>query len=153
MITVSYFLHVLAMMTWVGGMIYANLILMPSMTAIDPPQRGRLMGAIVKRFTVLSWSSVIILLITGYIMIPEGMLFNFSISYGVWLNIKILIVLLMIIIGLYITLIISPKITASAPKSDEKPSSDFLRAQKQIPVLALTNMILGILALLCIALM
>ncbi len=151
--TLLYFFHVLAMMTWVGGIIYANLILMPSMTVIDPPQRGRLMGAIVKRFTVLSWSSIIILLITGYIMIPKGVLFNFSISYGVWLNIKILLVLLMIIIGLYITLVLSPKIKASAPKSDEKPSPDFLKAQKRIQILAITNMILGILAVLCIALM
>jgi len=141
------------MMVWVGGLIYTNFILMPSMQAVEPPQRNKLMGAIAKRFTVLSWSCVIILLVTGYIMLPEGMLFNFSISYGVWLNIKILLVLLMIIIGLYITLGVAPKIETLAPKPDEQPSPDFLKVQKKLPVLAIVNMILGILVVLCTALM
>ena len=148
-----YFLHVLAVVAWVGGVIYVNLILMPSMQVIEPSQRGKLLGAAAKRFTVLSWSCCIMLVVTGYIMMPEGMLFNFLISYGTWLNVKILLFLLMVMIGLYITLSIAPKIRTLTPKPDEKPSPDFLKSQKKLPLLVITNMILGILALMCAALL
>jgi hypothetical protein len=79
------FLHLLATAAWIGGMIYIILVLMPSLTAIDPPQRGKLMGA--------------------------------------------------------------------AAKPGEPPSPEFLKTQKQLPVFAITNTILGIAVLLFVALL
>lgn len=147
------FLHLLATVTWVGGMIYINLALMPALTAIDPPQRGKLMGAAGKRFAILAWSSVLILIITGYMKIPAGMLFETSTGYGLTLTVKHLAILVMMIVGIYISMVIVPKMGTLAPKGGEPPSPAFIKVQKSLPVLSIANMVLGVLVLFCVALL
>jgi uncharacterized membrane protein len=145
------FLHLLATVTWIGGMVFANLVLMPSLAAIDPPQRGRLMGAVVKRFSMLSWGSIAVLLVTGLIATPSQQLLNLSTIWGVTLAIKHLLVLSMLVIGVLVGFVVSPKLQAKAPPPGQPPTSDYLKAQKQLSVLATVNMILGILVLLLAA--
>jgi uncharacterized membrane protein len=147
------FLHLLATAVWIGGMIYSIFVLMPSLTAIEPPQRGKLMGLTGKRFSFFAWGSVVVLLITGYLKTPEEMLFDTSTTYGMTLMLKHLAILLMIIFGILIAFVIVPKIGKLAPKPGEPPSPDFLMAQKQLPVFAITNTILGIAVLLFVALL
>jgi putative copper export protein len=150
---ITNFLHLLATTTWIGGMIYINLVLNPSLAAIDPPQRGKLVGAAAKRFVFYSFGSVLILLITGLMMTPSGLLFNFSTTYGLVLTLKHFLVLSMILIGLIITFFISPKLGSLAPQPGGKPSLDFLQTQALLSRLAFINMVLGILVLLCVAIL
>jgi putative copper export protein len=150
---ITNFLHLLATTTWIGGMIYINLVLNPSLAAIDPPQRGKLVGAAAKRFVFYANGSVLILLITGLMMTPSGLLFNFSTTYGLVLTLKHFLVLSMILIGLVITIFISPKLGSLAPESGGRPSPNFLRTQALLSRLAFINMVLGILVLLCVAIL
>ena len=145
------FLHLLATVTWIGGMIYTNLVLMPSLAAIDPLQKGKLLNALIKRFTILAWGSIIVLLVTGFLDTPSGMLFNISTFYGKVLALKHALVLIMVVIGVCITFVLGPKMKALAPKPGEKPPSELLKLQKQLSMLGLINMVLGVLVLLCVA--
>ena len=43
-------LHVLAVVLWVGGMVFAHFYLRPSLTEFDPPTRLALMCSVLKRF-------------------------------------------------------------------------------------------------------
>ncbi|MFQ6089024.1 MAG: DUF4149 domain-containing protein [Candidatus Methanofastidiosia archaeon] len=147
------FLHTLATVTWIGGMIYANLVLMPSLEAIDPAQRGKLLGAAIKRFTILAWSSIIVLLVTGILITPSGMLFDISTFYGKVLTLKHVLIFVMIVIGVRVTFVLGPKMKALAPKPGEKPPPEIPKLQNQLEMLALINMILGILVLLCVAIL
>ncbi|MDZ7291948.1 MAG: CopD family protein [candidate division KSB1 bacterium] len=147
------FLHLLATVTWIGGMIYTILVLMPSLTAMDPPLRGRLMGTASRRFSIIAWSSIVVLLVTGYLKTPSGMLFDTSSTYGITLLLKHFVFLIMLIIGILITFLIVPKIGKLAPKPGEQPSAEFLQAQKQLPVFAVTNMVLGIVILFIISIL
>jgi putative copper export protein len=147
------FLHILATATWFGGMIYTNIVLMPSLSAIEPSQRGRLLGATTKRFSLLAWGSMIILVITGLIRTPAPMLLNVSSVWGTWLTLKHLLVIAMVVIGLLITFWLSPKMQSLSPSSGEQPTSGFLKVQKQLSVLARVNSILGGLVLLFSAIM
>lgn len=144
--TIIDFLHLLAAVTWVGGMIYIELVLTPSLKAIDPPQRGKLLGAVAKRFAFFAWGSIIVLFVTG-ISEPEFRTFFDLSSRGVILTVKYVLFLVMILIGLFITFAIVPKMERLAPKPGEKPSPDFPKVQKQLATLAFINMILGILIL------
>jgi len=142
----------IAVVSWMGGIVYVNIILLPSMQVLEPPQQGKLMSAIAKRFSVLAWSSIIVLVVTGgHTIFTMGILFDFTTSYGMWLNSKILLALVMILVGLYITLFALPKIESLAPKPDEKPSSEFIKIQKRIPFLSRVMLVLGIMVLLCTA--
>ncbi len=147
------FLHLLATATWIGGMIYINLVLMPSMPVLPPPERGKLMAVASKRFAFFAWGSVVILLLTGFYKTPEGMLFDVSADYSLTLTVKHLVVLTMIVIGLVIALVIVPKLGALAPKPQEAPSPAFISLQNRLKVLATINMILGFVVLFCVALL
>jgi len=146
------FLHLLATVTWIGGVIYADLVLMPSLSAIDGPQQAKLMGVVGKRFTILAWLSVIILLVTGLLKTASGMLFDFSTGFGTILAVKHIVFLAMIVVGLLITFSVVPKLNKLAPAPGEKPSDDFLKTQKMLITLSLMNMIFGIIVLFCVAL-
>jgi len=147
------FLHLLATVTWIGGMIYINLALMPALPVLPPPERGKLMGAVAKRFGFLSWGSVLVLLSTGYYKTPPGMLFELSSDYGRTLTVKHVLLITMIAIGITISAVIVPRIGALAPKPNEAPAPAFLQAQGRLKQLAIVNMILGIAVLFCVALL
>jgi copper resistance protein D len=141
------FLHLLATAVWIGGAIFIQLILNPSLFLIEPQQSGKLQGIIAKRFSITAWSCLIILIITGIIKTPSNMYFNTASDMGLYLTIKHGLIILMIILGLAIGLIIGPRMRASAPKQGEKPSGEFLKHSKQLHRVAMLNTLLGILVL------
>ncbi len=66
-------LHLLAAVVWVGGMIFAHTCLRPSaVQVLEPPLRLELWVQVFRRFFVLVWISIALILITGY-----WMLFNY----------------------------------------------------------------------------
>lgn len=55
-------LHVLAVVVWVGGMAFAHFFLRPSLAVLEPPQRVRLMHAVLGRFfKAVLWAAGLIL--------------------------------------------------------------------------------------------
>ena len=66
-------LHILAAVIWVGGMVFAHACLRPSaVQVLEPPLRLELWVQVFRRFFVLVWISIALILITGY-----WMLFNY----------------------------------------------------------------------------
>ena len=66
-------LHLLAAVVWVGGMIFAHNSLRPAAAQVlEPPLRLELWVQVFRRFFVLVWISVAVILATGY-----WMLFNY----------------------------------------------------------------------------
>lgn len=55
--------HVLSLMLWLGGMVYGNFFLRPALAALAPPERVRLMHAVLGRF--LGAVGVAVLLVLG----------------------------------------------------------------------------------------
>jgi uncharacterized membrane protein len=145
------FLHLLATVTWIGGMIVINLVLMPSLAAIDSPQRGKLLGAALEGFKPLALGSMVVLLITGLLRTQSGALLNLSTTYGAILAFKHLTVLAMIVIGLAVPFVISPRLAALAPAPGERSTPAFLQKQRQLSLLATVNMVLGAVVLLLVA--
>jgi putative copper resistance protein D len=149
---INNFIHLLTAVIWIGGMIYTNLVFMPSLTVIEPSQRGAMIGAVEKRFTIVSWTSIFVLLASGFFKTPEEMLFTTSNSYGFMITVKHIIFLVMILFGSLITFKYAPLLRIKAPKAGEKPSDEFIKAQKSLKILSSINMILGIAVLLAVSL-
>ena len=62
-------LHVLAVVLWVGGMLFAHFMLRPALTVLESPQRLALMHAVLGRFfTAVLWASLLTL-VSGFWMI------------------------------------------------------------------------------------
>ncbi len=62
-------LHLIAAAIWVGGMGFALLALRPSLTLLEPPARLAFHAAVLKRFFLLVWHAMPIMLITGWAMV------------------------------------------------------------------------------------
>lgn len=62
-------LHVVAAVIWIGGMFFAYVVLRPSSTALEPPQRLLLWAGVFKRFFPWVWMTIIVLIVTGYWLI------------------------------------------------------------------------------------
>ena len=151
--SITSFVHILAGVTWVGGIIYMVLVLLPSLGAIEPASAGVLMGGLSKRFTKVAWTSIILLILTGGMQIQPGTLFDFSSQYGTFITIKISSALVMILIALYITLSLFPKIGKLAPAPGEEPSEEFIILQGRIPMLVKINLLLGILVIFSVSML
>jgi uncharacterized membrane protein len=143
------FLHLIATSVWIGGAFYAHFILLPAVKQIDPQQGGKLQGIIAKRFSIAAWTSIIILLITGFIKTPDGLLFDTSTDLGMTLFIKHLLIGGVIIIGLSIGLYVVPNMRKNSPKPGEAPSDAFKSYQKRLGVLASVNLFLGLAVVFC----
>jgi uncharacterized membrane protein len=62
-------LHVLAVVVWVGGMAFAYVVLRPSAATLDSETRLQLWHGVFRRFFTWVWTSIIVLLASGYGMI------------------------------------------------------------------------------------
>lgn len=59
------FLHIVAVVLWVGGMIFTHFCLRPAVQALPPAQRLPLWVALLSRFFPLVWGAIVLLLGTG----------------------------------------------------------------------------------------
>jgi putative copper resistance protein D len=65
---VSRWLHVLAAITWIGGMFFITLVLMPVTRRLeDAALRARLVHAIGLRFRTVGWIALAVLIVTGLV--------------------------------------------------------------------------------------
>ena len=155
------FLHLLATASWIGGMIFYVLVLTPSLGAIDPPQRGKLLGALIKRYASFAWGAVIVLIITGILKttaLGVGQ-FLFTTTYGIFLGIKHIIILVMIVIGAIVSFGIGPKLMALSKKPPDTssgappagPPPEVVKLQRMAGNLGYVNLVLGVAVLLLTA--
>lgn len=66
MMTLFKLIHLLAALIWVGGMFFAYIVLRPAaMETLEPPQRFRLLNAVLHRFFNWVWGAIGAILVTG----------------------------------------------------------------------------------------
>lgn len=73
--TMSYALlklvHLLAVILWVGGMLFAHCFLRPAAARLEPPQRLSLMAAVLGPFLNAVLAAIVLILATGAAMIGQ----------------------------------------------------------------------------------
>jgi uncharacterized membrane protein len=62
-------LHLLCAVVWVGGMFFAYVVLRPSLAAIEAPQRMLLHTRVFKKFFLVIWHAMPVILLSGGAMI------------------------------------------------------------------------------------
>ena len=62
-------LHVLCAVLWVGGMFFAYVVLRPSLAVLDPPQRLLLHTQIFRRFFLVVWHAMPLIVASGFALI------------------------------------------------------------------------------------
>ena len=100
---VSLFLHVLAAIFWIGGMLFLSLVVAPFLKSLDDPaKKSEIYQVVGKRYRFLGWVAIVILLLTGpvnfyYIGVTPGMFLDagfYGTPYGKTAALKLLFVCL-----------------------------------------------------------
>lgn len=148
-------LHLLAAVTWLGGLIFMNFVLSPAVGAKGvPPQFVRLMG--MQRFKGFAWVSIGVVVITGVINTLANITridAFYTTQYGITLAIKIVAVLLMIGVTAWNSLRLGPKLAQGAPAPGAQPGTDVVNLQRRLVILSYVNVTLGIIVLLLAAIL
>lgn len=111
-LAVSYWLHLIATVIWIGGITFILFIAIPTAKQVLGVESGKLMGEISKRFTPLANYSIIFIVITGTVLT----------SFNKWtwvLSIKHVLVLGMVVVHFYRGLVLAPKITRTETPSEK----------------------------------
>lgn len=112
---VLHWLHLSAVVLWIGALGFNIMILTPNLKRIDLTNRSKLMSNVMPSFLKLVWISIVIIVGTGLYRVAfvnnMANLSDFaSTSYGLSLIVKMSIVAVMIAIAAVITLRLAPKI-------------------------------------------
>lgn len=137
-------LHILAVVIWIGGSIVLDVILRPGSIrsmGLTQEQAARLGQAISRRFSPMVWISVGIIAVTGVLRAARIGVLSFegltSSTYGLILSVKLVLFLLMMIVGVMIG-----RTGLRLARLDEPEES--LKAQTRIRKLSEINIVLGI---------
>ena len=127
------FLHVAAALTWVGGMLFVALVLVPVMRREEPPLRRRLVHAAGVRFRAVGWISIGLLIVTGLANVwlrPELMTLT-----RFW--VKIALVAVAILLGAVHDFLLGPRAGRPDAPSSMRPAASWLARANVLLVLAI----------------
>jgi uncharacterized membrane protein len=153
-VSLSHFLHISATVVWIGGIFMTLLIILPgSKTALESaPLVGKLMKEIGQRFTPPANMSILILIISGFILLYLNRNFtsfgDFSTSWNILIFYKLAFVAVMVCIHLYRGSILNQKIIASAQQANEEKTAGLRKFSLDLVKI---NLILGIAVLIVTA--
>lgn len=139
--TLLVFVHLVAAIVWLGGMVFALYALRPAaMQVLEPPQRLPLMAAALGRFFRLVAVAVIALLASGAVLLARAGMANAPPGWHAMAAIG----LLMAAVFAYIQFALHPALRRAVEARQWPPAA---AALGRIRWLVLTNAVLGFVAL------
>lgn len=158
-LSVSHFLHLLATVVWIGGIVIILAVILPGGRAAlaSPSARGGLMKEIAKRFSPMANISILVLIVTGVIIARrdpdfKGVL-EFTNPWSVVMLLKHLLVASMITVHFYRGLVLNPRIGRLSSQAGDAQAASTLSSQvaglqKLSLNLVRANFVLGMMVLL-----
>ncbi len=90
MLTLMKFLHIASAIVWLGGISFMLFALRPAAGQLAPAQRLPLLAQVLRRFFVLVWPAIAILLVTGLVMLLRVGMKNAPLGWHLMLGIGLL---------------------------------------------------------------
>lgn len=132
-------IHVIAAMLWIGGMLFFSLVLAPCLKhGLTETLRADLMSRVGKRFRLVGWISIVVLIATGLLRLyQEGRPLY---AYGVVFNTKLALVIVMVVMTLLHDFVLGPKSVVLSRLTGR--TGIF---QKRVRLMARFNLLIGLL--------
>lgn len=113
---ILHWLHLLGVVTWIGGLVFNLIILTPSLGVIELKPRAVLLRRVLRKFLHTVWGSLFIIVATGLFRVffvnrMTSLDVFLGTFYGNLLTIKIILVVVMILLAAYVTLVLYPPLT------------------------------------------
>ena len=128
--------HVLCAVLWVGGMFFAYVVLRPSLSVLEPIQRIALHTQIFRRFFLVVWHVMPLILITGF-----AVLFGFygGLAFVGW-NVHVMMLLGLIMSAIFLVIVFGPYARFRRTTDRNRAAAAIESIRKLIAV----NLVLGI---------
>jgi len=129
-------LHILAAIVWIGGMFFLPLVLVPVLRHHDAALRAALLDAVGRRFRVVGWIAIGVLLVTGVWNLhnrhlPWETIFSGRLFTGVWGHIlgwKLVFVAVVLLLSVFHDFWLGPASTRAARGDDPRRSERLRRS-------------------------
>ena len=145
-------LHILAAVTWVGGMLFLSLIAVPVLRRVDAPLLRRdLFLAMALRFRGLVWICIAVLIPTGIVNVLYYGNTAAGSPYMDVLHIKLGLVVFLVIMGLVHDFVIGPRAARAMSRDGLPPTGTDLLMVELAPWIGRFNLLLGIVILMLAA--
>lgn len=128
--------HVLCAVLWVGGMFFAYVVLRPSLSVLEPIQRIALHTQVFRRFFLVVWHAMPLILLTGFAML----FIQYGGMAGVGWNVHLMLLLGLIMSAVFLVIFFGPY--ARFRRTTERNTA--AAAMDQIRKLIAVNLVLGI---------
>jgi copper resistance protein D len=134
--------HLIAAVSWIGGTIFLSLVLAPSYRAVaSKPDAGALFRTTARRFRLVVWSAIAILLLTGpMLVISHGWALFEPTRWPSVLRVKLSLVAGLLLLTLAHDLVLGPRVRAILALSPERRAATdqtILTAASWLPRLTL----------------
>jgi len=119
-ISLSFFLHLLATVAWIGGLVTLALVVQPVLnrTVLEAKERARLLEALLKRFQPIANLSLAVLILTGMVQTFTNRFYKgflqFDNPWAQAILFKHIAVLGMIVVAGFITFAVQPALKRNA---------------------------------------
>jgi putative copper resistance protein D len=135
-------LHILAAMSWVGGMIFLSLVLAPLVRSRKAaPEFMALFRSAALRFRPVVWTAIGILLITGPLLLSQrGLSVTDPASWPGIVTVKLALVGLLLFLTLLHDLLLGPRVSrvSAIPESQRTTGEQFVfKTARWLPRLSL----------------
>lgn len=120
------FVHIIAAIVWVGGMLFLPLVLVPIVRREEPRVRAALMSSVGHRFRTVGWIAIGVLLVTGVWNLrnrhlPWETILSADLFSGTWghiLGAKLGLVAVLLLLSVFHDFILGPRSTRLAQQRD-----------------------------------
>lgn len=143
-------LHILAVITWIGSMIYSQFAVMPALKkAVGNNKLHAISGLMMKNYSPLTWTSLVIVVLTGIYTVfdKKDQFATLQNGPGAVLLLKLFLVAALIVIFLLQVFLYGPKmkqlILPSTPKTKEN-QLEMTRVEQTTGILSWWHLGIGI---------
>ncbi|MEK6699316.1 MAG: DUF4149 domain-containing protein [Nitrospirota bacterium] len=123
LIIACYWIHLVATVLWIGGIIFIIFIVIPSSRQVLGAESGKLMGEISKRFTPLANYSIILLFVSGIVLAGLNNQFSgvriLESNWTMALILKLVLFFSMTAIHFYRGLVLAPKMMRTTTQTEK----------------------------------
>ncbi len=157
-LTLSYWLHMLATVAWLGGLAAFGLLLIPLLDRLPSPlEKLEAIENAQKRLDPLAWFSLVVLIATGLAQMSANPNYDGFLSvanrWGLAILLKHLVFLGMVGLSAYSTWAALPELKRAVLRSRKSPDEgEIRRLQRKSRLLIRTNLVLGLIVLVFTAL-
>jgi len=145
-------LHILAAVIWIGGMLFLSLIAVSVLRRIEAPLvRRDLFRAMAQRFRGLVWICIAILILTGIVNVLYYGNTTAGSPYMTVLHIKLGLVVFLVVMGLLHDFVIGPRAARALSRDGLPPTGTDLLMVELAPWIGRFNLLLGIVILMLAA--